>query len=118
MEGFKKRIVIYESINRVIQTVKTFEKIEEDLNETQKLKDNITSKVDQLEKKKIKLEEEWNNARDEKEKNIPILKIKQEKIKEAISEKELSVRIKKKVDELEYFRKKLVKEKVLKIFNQ
>lgn len=111
MEGFKKRIVIYESINRVIQTVKTFEKIEEDLNETQKLKNNITSKVYELEKKKIKLEEEWNNARDEKEKNIPILKIKQEKIKEAISEKELSDKIKNKVDELENFRKKLLKKK-------
>lgn len=111
INDYKDRIAIYESINRVKQTVITLEKIKEDFLASVQKEKEISKNVDIILNNKKIIEEKYEKIKTNKEKELPLLRIKEEKIKEAIKEKIQLLKIKDNISELEAFKDKLTKDK-------
>lgn len=111
VKDYKEKITTYESINRLKQTVLTLEKIKEGFLASVKKEKEISEDVALLLINKETIEDKYEKIKTNRENELPLLKIREDKIKEAIKEKVLLLKIKDDLNELALFKDKLAKEK-------
>ena len=93
IEEFKRRINLGESAEKVIPYIKTYENTLKLYMENKALLENLTKKINDINKQKQDIENKWINAKKVKDEKIAGLLIKEQKVKEAIEDEKLLKKI-------------------------
>lgn len=93
IEEFKRRINLGESAERVMPYIKTYEDTLKLYMENKSLLENLTKKINDINKRKEDIESKWINAKKVKDEKMAELLIKEQKVKEAIEDEKLLKKI-------------------------
>ena len=93
IEEFKRRINLGESAERVMPYIKTYEDTLKLYMENKSLLENLTKKINDINKRKEDIESKWINAKKMKDEKMAELLIKEQKVKEAIEDEKLLKKI-------------------------
>ncbi|QAS61776.1 SbcC/MukB-like Walker B domain-containing protein [Clostridium septicum] len=100
IEKYKNTIKLGESALKVNPYILAYEDIIRNIEVTEKELSKHMLNLDNIKEKKLKIEEEWNNARLKKDKELPEYKIKEQKVKDALEDKKLLLNLEKEIEKL------------------
>ncbi|MBX7367298.1 AAA family ATPase [Clostridium chauvoei] len=101
IERIKKVIKLGESALKVNPYILTYEDIIRNIEVTEKELKECMSNLENIKEKKLNIEEEWNNARLKKDKELPEYKIREQKVKDALEDRRILINLEKEIESLE-----------------
>lgn len=87
IEGYKEKLKIVEGAARVLPYVENYENTLRDLKASKEKENTLNLQYEKLKVEKDELESKWDFWRNKKDKKLPDLKVKEEKVKDSLIEK-------------------------------
>ncbi|WP_346940317.1 AAA family ATPase [uncultured Clostridium sp.] len=100
IEGYKEKLKIGEGAARVLPYVENYENTLRDLKDSKEKENTLNLQYEKLKVEKDELQSKWDFWRNKKDKKLPDLKVKEEKVKDSLIEKKNLDALKVSINEL------------------